>query len=73
MPQITDGQVTRSCRECGALQQQTRCTRCGATEVCRTCGDLYAEGGDGFDDECPECADRTDAALHDDDDDEGTD
>jgi len=31
----------------------------GATEVCRTCGDLYHAGGDGFDDECPSCADKS--------------
>jgi predicted nucleic acid-binding Zn-ribbon protein len=24
---------------------------------CRTCGERYAEGGDGFDGECPSCAD----------------
>lgn len=26
---------------------------------CRTCGDKYADAGDGWDGECPECADRT--------------
>ena len=60
----TDGTVRRSCSECGTLDLTTRCTRCGATEVCRTCGDLYHEGGDGFDDECPSCADKTDQTIH---------
>jgi len=32
-------------------------------EKCRTCGDRYHEGGDGFDGECPNCADRTDKKL----------
>ena len=26
---------------------------------CRTCGDVYPEGGDGWDGECPSCADKT--------------
>lgn len=26
---------------------------------CRTCGETYAEGGDGYDGECPSCADRS--------------
>lgn len=30
--------------------------------VCRTCGDRYPEAGDGWDGECPDCADRTWAA-----------
>ena len=25
--------------------------------ICRTCGEEYAEGGDGWDGECPNCAD----------------
>jgi hypothetical protein len=32
--------------------------------VCRTCGEEYPEGGDGFDGECPDCADKTDQKLH---------
>jgi hypothetical protein len=66
MPQITSDGLshTRSCTECGAVNQEEHCAHCGATEACRTCGDLYHEGGDGFDDECPECADKTDAALY---------
>lgn len=31
------------------------------TDACRTCGDAYADGGDGYDGECPGCADATDA------------
>lgn len=55
--------VTRSCAECGAHDQAARCAQCGATEACRTCGELYHADGDGFDDECPPCADRTDEQL----------
>jgi len=58
------GRVTRSCADCGALEQTTRCQRCHATEVCRTCGDLYRAGGDGYDGECPSCADATDQRLY---------
>jgi hypothetical protein len=65
------GRVTRCCAECGALEQTTTCRRCGATEVCRTCGDLYRAAGDGYDGECPSCADRTDAELHADEDEAG--
>jgi rubrerythrin len=32
--------------------------------ACRTCGDGYAPGGDGFDGECPSCADKTDIKLN---------
>jgi hypothetical protein len=32
-------------------------------EVCRTCGDAYPPAGDGFDGECPNCADARDAAA----------
>jgi len=32
--------------------------------VCRSCGEHYAEGGDGYDGECPGCADKTDQKLH---------
>lgn len=28
-------------------------------ELCRTCGDLFRSGEDGYDGECPSCADRT--------------
>lgn len=28
-------------------------------EVCRTCGERYPGFGDGWDGECPSCADRT--------------
>jgi hypothetical protein len=31
--------------------------------ACRTCDLLYPPGGDGFDGECPECADATDRFL----------
>lgn len=27
--------------------------------ICRTCGERYSEFGDGWDGECPSCADRT--------------
>lgn len=27
--------------------------------ICRTCGEWYADGGDGYDGECPTCADAT--------------
>lgn len=37
---------------------------------CRTCGERYSPYGDGYDGECPACADRTDQALHDESDDE---
>jgi hypothetical protein len=33
-------------------------------DTCRTCGEEYPEGGDGFDGECPNCADKTDQKLH---------
>lgn len=33
-------------------------------DVCRTCGEPYEDGGDGFDGECPDCADKTDQKLH---------
>lgn len=29
---------------------------------CRTCGQPYEDGGDGYDGECPDCADKTFAA-----------
>lgn len=32
--------------------------------LCRTCGEEYDEGGDGYDGECPDCADKTDQKLH---------
>lgn len=32
------------------------------TEHCRTCGQTYPEFGDGWNGECPTCADRTYAA-----------
>lgn len=28
------------------------------TTACRTCGEAYAEAGDGWDGQCPDCADR---------------
>lgn len=28
-------------------------------ETCRTCGESYPYAGDGYDGECPSCADRT--------------
>lgn len=28
-------------------------------DVCRTCGASYVDGGDGYDGECPSCADRS--------------
>lgn len=31
-------------------------------QVCRTCRDRYPDAGDGWDGECPGCADRTFAA-----------
>ena len=31
------------------------------TDACRTGGDAYADGGDGYDGKCPGCADATDA------------
>ena len=31
-------------------------------EGCRSCGRSYPEGGDGYDGECPDCADKTEAA-----------
>jgi hypothetical protein len=33
-------------------------------DTCRTCGAEYEAGGDGFDGECPDCADKTDQKLH---------
>ncbi|MBX4911454.1 hypothetical protein HJA82_29510 [Rhizobium bangladeshense] len=33
-------------------------------DVCRTCGAEYEDGGDGFDGECPDCADKTDQKLN---------
>ncbi|MER6559751.1 hypothetical protein ABT300_18855 [Streptomyces sp. NPDC001027] len=36
--------------------------------VCRTCGDEYPEFGDGWEGECPSCADRTHLAEYGDDD-----
>jgi hypothetical protein len=35
----------------------------GRDNACRTCGAKYADGGDGFDGECPSCADRRAAAA----------
>lgn len=32
------------------------------TETCRTCGSRYPEAGDGWDGECPECADKREAS-----------
>ena len=32
--------------------------------ICRTCSETYAEGGDGYDGECPSCADKTDQKLN---------
>ena len=29
-----------------------------ADPECRTCGETYRDGGDGYDGECPSCADR---------------
>lgn len=28
-------------------------------QKCRTCGDRYPDAGDGWDGECPDCADKT--------------
>lgn len=50
---------THTCAECGAEQQIEPCANCGASEICRTCNRLYHEGGDGFDGECPSCADAS--------------
>lgn len=36
----------------------------GVDNICRTCGEPYKEGGDGWDGECPDCADKTDQKLH---------
>ncbi len=33
-------------------------------DKCRTCGESYEDGGDGYDGECPTCADKTDQQLH---------
>ena len=41
-----------------------KCARCGSRDPeddCRTCGQHYCPGGDGYDGECPDCADRTEA------------
>lgn len=34
--------------------------------ACRTCGQHYEDGGDGYDGECPDCADKTSAAMDED-------
>lgn len=33
-------------------------------EICRTCGEAYNGYSDGYDGECPDCADKTDQKLH---------
>lgn len=38
------------------------------SQICRTCGDTYPDAGDGWDGECPSCADRTFAAENPEDD-----
>lgn len=30
-------------------------------EVCRTCGKVFRDGGDGYDSECENCADKTES------------
>lgn len=42
----TDGSEPEECRE-------------GGCEPCRTCGEIYQDGGDGYDGECPGCADKS--------------
>jgi predicted nucleic acid-binding Zn-ribbon protein len=37
-------------------------TERAATPRCRTCGQFYRDGADGYDGECPTCADKTFAA-----------
>jgi len=32
-------------------------------DYCRTCGVLYGAYGDGYDGECPDCADKTEAKM----------
>ena len=33
-------------------------------ETCRTCGEKYDPYGDGYDGECPSCADKTDQNIN---------
>jgi hypothetical protein len=50
-----------------ATKTVVACPRCKSRspdDNCRTCGEHYCPGGDGFDGECPSCADKTDAQLH---------
>ncbi len=35
----------------------------GLDPKCRTCGNRYSDGGDGFDGECPSCADKSEDAA----------
>lgn len=63
-----DGKVI--CLHCGnAFTKEEGCDSAFCTtrrhdaslEVCRTCGVEYSPYGDGYDGECPECADKTEA------------
>lgn len=38
--------------------------RAAIDATCRTCGAVYAGYGDGYDGECPTCADKTERELH---------
>jgi hypothetical protein len=63
-----------TCEECSGLFTVDRCAdgdtcdECARDDdddnTCRTCGEPYEEGGDGYDGECPSCADKTDQKLH---------
>ncbi|WP_143062010.1 hypothetical protein [Faunimonas pinastri] len=48
------------CKEC----ERTQAAEEENEDLCRTCGAQYEDGGDGFDGECPSCADKTDQKLH---------
>lgn len=47
-------EITALC-EAGACDHP----ECQSDDKCRTCGEAYADGGDGYDGECPDCADKS--------------
>ena len=57
------------CLECGnAYSPDEECDSAHCENIrentCRTCGEVYEPNGDGYDGECPSCADKTDKELH---------
>lgn len=63
-PDQIDDDVVVSASEDGAYVMAWIWVDNSDAGICRTCGEAYEEGGDGYDGECPDCADKTDQELH---------